>query len=258
MSDRIETYDLREPPRIDIATVAGDIIIKPWNKMQAKVVLSGDADTVASTRIDASADSLSIRSDPNRRSRRWFAKAMDVIVSTPEGGTLRIDSSSGDIRIRVALEDVDIASASGSVRVDEPIGDARIKVASGDVRVDQVRRDIEVSSANGDIRIGVARDVVLSTASGSTRLGTVEASARIRSASGDVRVRDFMGSDLTIKTMSGNATIGLAPGRVVAAEIKTMSGEFRNKIAATDGPKHGRMTLTVTSFSGDVTLRNAR
>ncbi|MFC2153341.1 hypothetical protein ACFLQ7_01755, partial [Actinomycetota bacterium] len=70
--------------------------------------------------------------------------------------------------------------------------------------------------------------------------------------------RRFAGNDLEIKTMSGDVGIGLVPGMVVKAAVKTLSGDFRNRIEPTPGPRVGSMSLTVDSFSGDVTLSSAK
>jgi DUF4097 and DUF4098 domain-containing protein YvlB len=258
MIDRVETYDVSDSPRVNISTNAGDIIIRPWDEMRIKVMLSGHAETVESTMIDATSDSVTVRTDPERSAFRFFGRGMDVIVSAPPGGTLRVNSSSGEVRVRIPLEDVEISSGSGDVRLDEWVGDVRIKVASGNVKIGDVERDAEVASANGDISIGSVRDVVAHSVSGTTTLGRIDSSARVNSASGDVRVRDFRGTDLTIKTMSGSSVIGLAPGRTVSAQIKTMSGQLRNKIRPAGGERTGLMNVKVTSFSGDVLLRNAR
>ena len=80
----------------------------------------------------------------------------------------------------------------------------------------------------------------------------------IKSATGDIRIRKFAGTDLEIKTMSGDATIGLVPGMIVNAAIKTLSGDLRNRIKPSPGEKTGSMNLTVTSFAGDVTLKSAK
>ena len=58
--------------------------------------------------------------------------------------------------------------------------------------------------------------------------------------------------------MSGDCAIGLIPGVVVKAQIKTMSGDFRNRIKPSAGEKTGTMNLAVTSFSGDVVLKSAK
>jgi hypothetical protein len=58
--------------------------------------------------------------------------------------------------------------------------------------------------------------------------------------------------------MSGDCTIGLGPGMVVKTAIKTLSGDFRNRIKPSHGDRTGSMNLTVTSFAGDVTLKSAK
>ena len=258
MMDRIETYDVVGSPRIDISSTAGDIVVKPGTTDQVKIVLNGHPETVENTLIEASADAVVVRSRAGNRSRRLFSRAMDITVTAPEGGSLRVSSGSGDVRVRLPLDDVEVNSGSGDVRIDQEAGEVRVKIGSGRAVVAGAVRDATVTSASGDVSIGYATDAVVKTASGTVVLGTSNGTARIKSASGDVKVRDFRGSDLVISTMSGDTTISLAPGRVVQARIKTLSGDFRNKIKPTSGEKTSTLSLDVKSFSGDVTLRTAR
>ncbi len=258
MMDRVETYDVVGLPKIDITSTAGDIVVKPGTTDQVEIVLSGHTETVENTLIEASADAVVVRSRAGNRSRRLFSRAMDITVTAPEGGSLRVSSGSGDVRVRLGLDDVEVKSGSGDVRIDKEVGDARVKIGSGRVVVAGAVRDATVSSSSGDVSIGYATDAVVKTASGSLVLGTINGSARIKSASGDVKVRDFRGTDLAISTMSGDTIIYLAPGRVVQARIKTLSGDFRNKVKPSSGEKTSKMSLDVKSFSGDVTLRTAK
>ncbi len=258
MTERCETYDVSEAPRIEISSAAGDVLIKQWDENRVKVVLSGQPEAVEKAIIEASHDTVSIRSRSDSRGRRFFARAMDVTVTAPPGGTIHVRSGSGDVRVRLRASGVDINAASGDVRIEEDVDDVRVKVASGGVSIAHVNGDVEVVSASGEVEVEHAADVHVSSASGSIIVGTVERTARLKSASGDVKVRDFRGSDLVVKTMSGDAILGLAPGRVVEARVKTLSGDFRNRIEPSCGDKTGRMTLVVTSFSGDVILLSAR
>ena len=257
MMDRIETYDVVGSPKIDITSTAGDIVVKPGTTDQVKIVLSGYTETVENTLVEASADAVVVRSRAGNRSRRLFSRAMDITVTVPEGASLRVKSGSGDVRIRLGLDDVEVSSGSGDVRIDNEAGDVRVKIGSGRVVIAGAVRDATVTSVSGDVSIGYATDAVVKTASGTLVLGTVNGSARIKSASGDVKVREFRGSDLTISTMSGDTIIYLAPGRVVEARIKTLSGDFRNKVKPSSEEKTSKMSLDVKSFSGDVTLRTA-
>jgi DUF4097 and DUF4098 domain-containing protein YvlB len=155
------------------------------------------------------------------------------------------------------LAELVVSTGSGDIRIDETVGSTRIKVASGDVSLSDVVGDAEVTSANGDIRIPNAGDISVSTASGDVRIGEATRTITVKSASGDVTVKKFGGSDLEVTTMSGDVGIGLLPGLQVDASVKTLSGDFRNRIKPTEGDRTGSMSLRVKSFSGDVTLRSA-
>ena len=255
MSDRVETYDVSAVPSIDIAAQSGDIVIKPSDEPRVKIVLTGNAEAVDLMQIDASPESISIRSRHTKG--RFFSKRVDMVVSAPPGGYLKIDLASGQIRVRMPLAELVVTTASGDIRVDKTVGLVKVKVASGDVSLSDVVGDADVTSANGDIKIPSAGDVTVSTASGDVRIGEATRTITIKSASGDVNVKKFGGSDLDITTMSGDIGIGLVSGLQVNASVKTLSGDFRNRIKATEGERTGSMSLRVKSFTGDVTLRSA-
>jgi DUF4097 and DUF4098 domain-containing protein YvlB len=254
MSDRTETYDVTGVPSLEIVGQVGDIVIRQSDQPRVKIALSGNAEAVDLTEIDASPESISIRS--RRTKGRFLSKRVDMVVSVPPDGYLRVDIASGQVRSRVPLSEAVITTASGDIRLDEAVYAARIKVASGNVILSEVIGEAEVTSANGDIKIPSAGDIILSTASGDVRIGEAERTISVKSASGDVAVKRFGGTDAEITTMSGDVSIGLAPGLDIRASIKTLSGDFRNRIKPTGGDRSGTMSLKVKSFSGDVTLRS--
>jgi DUF4097 and DUF4098 domain-containing protein YvlB len=255
VSDRVETYDVTGVPSIEIAAQAGDIVIKPSDEPRVKIVLTGNAEAVDLTQVDASPESISIRSRHTKG--RFFNKRVDMVINAPPGGYLKIDLASGQIRVRIPLAELAITTGSGDIRVYEPVGSVRIKVASGDISLSDVVGDADITAASGDIKIPSAGDVTVSTASGDVRIGEVARTIAVKSASGDVGVKRFGGSDIDITTMSGNVSIGLVPGLQVKASVKTLSGDFRNRIKPTEGDRTGSMSLRVKSFTGDVTLRSA-
>lgn len=255
MSDRVETYDVDDAPAVEIANNAGDIVVRKGSAGKAKISLSGPTDAVEAAVIEVSSDLITVISRPPKA--RFFSKRVDIVVTVPPGGTLKVDVGSGAVRVRLPMTDVAISAASGEVRVDKPVRDLTIKVASGEVRVDSVERQAIIDTANGNIRIGTASDLRINTASGDVRVGEITEVGRIKSASGDVVVGTFGGSELEIKTLSGDSRIGLVPGMEVKAKVKTLSGDIRNKTTPSQGPRVGAMSLDVTSFSGDITLKNS-
>ncbi len=93
MSDRVETYDVTGVPSIEIAAQAGDIVIKPSDEPRVKIVLTGNAEAVDLTQVDASPESISIRSRHTKG--RFFNKRVDMVINAPPGGYLKIDLASG-------------------------------------------------------------------------------------------------------------------------------------------------------------------
>jgi|GEM_PF-1534685 len=255
MSDRVEVFDVDDAPAIEVSSNAGDIVIKKGDAGRVKIALSGPREAVDDVVVEASADIVSVRSKPAKA--RFFTKRVDIVITVPPGGTLKVDVGSGAVRVRLPMAEVAISAGSGDIRVDKPVGELTIKVGSGDIYVGTVDYQTTIASANGDIRVRNAYDIRCDTASGDVRLGEVSGVGRIKSASGDIVVGRFGGSELEIKTMSGDSRIGIVPGMEVKARIKTLSGDFRNKITKSDQPRVGSMALDVKSFSGDVTLKTA-
>jgi DUF4097 and DUF4098 domain-containing protein YvlB len=258
MTERVVKADVADRPVIDVSISSGNVIVKPGDSGKVKVILSGSSETVESASIDVTRDSVTIRSTSHRRGRRFFSRPLDVSIVAPVGVNVRVGIGSGDVRIRVDAQDVDVSSGSGDIRIDTVTRDLRAKAASGDITVARSEREANVVSASGDIRIDHVGDVSAKSASGNVTFGTATGVANIRTASGTVKVRDFRGAELNVSTMSGDVSVGLAPGRTVAASIKTLSGDFRNKVRPTSGDRSGTMALSISSFSGNVTLSSAK
>jgi hypothetical protein len=254
MSDKLSSFDVTGPTRISVTNRSGDVIVGPSDGDVVTVLLSGDQKAVDGTSIDATPGAVSVRANEDHQG--WFSKGVDVLITAPPGGVLRVRIGSGDVIVQLPMDAVDVNTGSGDVRIEHPLNKLRAKVASGSVLIDGAISDAAVSSASGDIRLTDADTVVVNTASGSVDIGSVTVEMNVKSASGDIKAHSFSGSNLDIKTMSGDVTIGLVEGLEVAAKITTMSGDFRNRIEPSGIETMRRATLRVKSFSGDVTLRS--
>lgn len=257
MSDRTETHRLDPGAHVLVSLHAGDIRFKHGDEGQAVIEMSGASDALDTVEVDATSEAIAITS--TIRKRRWFGiGSVDMVITIPPACDVTVRLGSGDLLVAVAVSDLEVSTGSGDIRVEDIGGTAELKVGSGDIRIGTVSGVARISSASGDVRLDSGTDVTISTAAGDLFLGDVSEAARIKSATGDIRIRRFSGTDLEIRTMSGDVGVGLVSGLVVNAAIKTMSGDFRNRIKPSSGEKTGTLNLQITSFSGDVTLRTAK
>ncbi len=257
MTDRTETYAVGDHPHVSIFVHAGDVRLKACEEGTVTVSLSGHSDTVDQMEIDADHDGVSVRAPG--KGRRWFGRgSIDAVVSLPRGSDVTVHNGAGDVVIGLDVDDLEVHTGAGDIRADDVDGTAELKVGSGDIRIGRIAGTARISSASGDVRLDSASELSASTAAGDLHVGAITDSAIVKAATGDVRIRSFGGSDLEIKTMSGDVTVGLVPGMVVNAAIKTLSGDLRNRIKPSPGEKTGTMNLTITSFAGDVTLKSAK
>lgn len=257
MSERNEAYDVGQNPEIAVYLQLGDVRVKSGSDGVVKIGLSGNGEAIDAIDIDATSDSVTIRSRSNRR--RWFGGgSVDATITVPSHSDVTVHNGAGDVFVGVTTNDLEVHTGSGDMRIDDVRGSADLKVGSGDIRTGDIGGTARVGSAAGDVRIERVNDLSASTAAGDLYVAEIVETGTIKSATGDIRIRKFGGSDLEVNTMTGDCTIGLVSGMVVNAAIKTMSGDFRNRIKPSGGDKVGTMNLTVTSFSGDVTLKSAK
>lgn len=256
MSDRTESYDVRDDATVVVNLPSGDIRFKQGEPGRVEVRLDGTADALAGVDIDATADTVTVQSTAKKR--RWFGGSVDALVTLPVGSDVVVHSGAGDVSVGLQVKELEIHTGAGDVRADTVSGVCAVKIGSGDVRLANLEGTARIASGAGDVRVDKATELSTSTAAGDVYIGEITETARIKSATGDIRIRKFAGSDLEIKTMSGDAGVGLVRGMLVNAEIKTLSGKLRNRVKPSDGEKIGKMNLVITSFSGDVTLRTAK
>ncbi|MCB1246101.1 MAG: DUF4097 family beta strand repeat protein [Acidimicrobiia bacterium] len=251
MTTRVETMQVGGVVTLDIANAVGDVVVRDADAAEVTVALSGDGNLVDGTSIDLVADRVTVRSP---KTGRRFARRMDVTVTMPPGGVALIRVAAGSIRVRSRVTEAELETSAGDVRMDEPVEEVSIRVASGNVTLADVSGSGDIDTANGDVRIRAAGDVRVSTASGDIRVDEVRRTGRLKSASGDLTIGRFAGTDLDAKTMSGDVRVGIATRMELKASVKTLSGDFRNKIQPSPGEKLGSASLRVSSFSGDITL----
>lgn len=178
-----------------------------------------------------------------------------VTVTAPPGTDLTVGTASARVALEAELGRVDVKTASGDVDI-ERARSATVKTASGDVKIGSVDEDVRVSSASGDVSCDSCGRAVFSTASGDVSLGESSDAVTASTASGDVRIDRFQGRRVSVKSMSGEASIGIPAGTQVDLDATTLSGRLNLPEPSPDTPpSERRMSVKAKLVSGDLTLR---
>jgi DUF4097 and DUF4098 domain-containing protein YvlB len=220
-------------------------------------------------------------------------RGLDVLVTAPEGtdvvvGTVGSErsilslarSGGGDIRLRGTVGDVDVALPSADVTAQVVTGSLGVKTASGDVTADRIDGPVKVRTVSGDVQLEtvhsdasltlVSGDVTVTTAhayvdvtsvSGDVTITDAHDGASMKSTSGDVVVRRAWSGSVRAATVSGDVAVGIPPGRGVAVDARSMSGDLSSEIDLNEEQGGGGdgtvVRVTAHSVSGDVEILRA-
>ncbi len=245
-----KTFSVGDHPEIDVRIPAGrvEVIEGPPGSVEV-VVDTNDKDFHVGQRGDV------IEAHSDREARWLFSSSADVSITMPPGGRALIRTASADIDAKTDFERAEIDSASGDVRL-RRASRAAVKTASGNIRIQTVDESLKAKSASGDIDVEVAGgSVEISTASGDIHIGSSDAFVEVNTASGRVRVDRYVGTDIALKSMSGNFEIGLETGTKVDLDASSLSGKVTWPPKRDVPPELKReMRLKAKSVSGDLTI----
>jgi hypothetical protein len=244
-------FNTGDRTRIEFRIQAGRIDCDEGPSGQVTVDVSGrGADAV---RVEQDGDTIVVYEERTG----WIrGGAVRIQALLPSGADIEMAGASTDLYVQVDAGDLVVKCASGDVAF-AIAGALEVKTASGDVRGEEIRGDARIGSASGDVYLDVVRgNVSASLASGDVSIERVEGDLRINSASGDVAVGRFHGSDVALKSVSGDLVIGFPRGIRLDANVNTLSGdvrlpEKRSDSTSSDRPK---VRFEAKTVSGDVRI----
>ena len=213
--------------RVVVEAGAGDLVVRGEQGRDVKVdgrACASSAELLEESKLEIrrEGDTVYVRTilPENPGSLLGFGYAyMDVTVQMPLTATLKLEDSSGDLRVSnvkgativdssgdQTLEhiagDLDVSDSSGEIKIVDVSGALRLKDSSGDVDVDGVQGDVLVtvdSSGDLDIRRVTGGVHVLSDNSGDIEIADVKRDVVIdQDSSGGIRVQE----------VGGNFTVG--------------------------------------------------
>ncbi len=250
----------------------GEVVVATHDAPRAEVdvrALRNDDTTreaVENTRVElrpgAAGDELLV--EVPQRTGSFFGREprIRVDVKVPHGSALAFTTASADVSATGRYGDVRGKTASGDVSV-ETAAEVRVETASGDLRFDTDEGDAEVKAASGDVRVGrVGGTFTGSVVSGDLRAGVVERGGSVAAVSGDVDVDALASGALSVRSVSGDVTLGVPEGTRVHVDVTTVSGDLKSDVALSDEPggegDGPLVEISGRTVSGDLRVRRAK
>lgn len=158
------------------------------------------------------------------------------VMAEEVSASLTVETAVGKTLVRRPVEDrpgtAKIISRGGDVQLDgwnAPGGSLSVETVNGDVLGEGLSvRSLTLSSRSGDVKLNKVQTVAeasLESVSGDVSLsgGSVGARASVKTQSGDASVQNLRAEQMTVETVSGDATLQETSG---ALTVKTVSGDI--------------------------------
>ncbi len=252
---RREEFTVGARASVDIGVKSGTVEVRTGSAGTGRVSMDGDG--TDEWDITQLGDSISVKSAGRRG---WRSRSVRLLVEVPERSDVDITTVSADVTLIGEFGAVRIRTASGEVCADD-VDRLDVSSAAGDVRVTGIADDVTCSTASGDVDLGtVGGRLVVSTASGDVRIARASGDAQMSGASGEVRVSRYDGANLSVKSISGDITLGLPTGIRVEPDISTLSGRTMLPAPST-APSRGErrvVRIRLRTVSGDITIERSQ
>jgi DUF4097 and DUF4098 domain-containing protein YvlB len=216
------------PIDLEVSIPSGEILVETSHSDETVVVVDGSEKLVEQTIVELRGRKLVVEF----RGKGVFGITISigdfgfgngklrVRAQVPHGSDAALQTAAADMTVAGRVRSLDTKSASGDLAVHGEIeGDATVKTVSGDVRL---------VSVGGDLRLqGVSADVTVGSVGGSVEAKTV---------SGDLRVDSVRQGQVTAQSVSGDITIGVAPGTSLDVDAGSVSGDLASDVPLGSDP----------------------
>lgn len=256
-----ETRAVQADVRIEIQNVAGEVIVRGWDRNEVHVqgTLGDDVEDLI---LEGGASSLRIEVEipNNSRGRRDIEAYLEIQV--PRGARLDVETVSAGIEVTQVDGDMKIASVSGSLEIAGSPAEVQAESVSGSIRIRGDGTRISAESVSGSVTVeGAAGRVDVSSVSGNveTRAAEIQEGS-FESVSGRVELHGRLSpsAQIDIESHSGNVELYLPADTSASFEVETFSGDIDNDLGP-DARRVDRYTpskrLEFTSGSGSARVR---
>lgn len=256
---------------VDLSQVSGNITVTASRGREAKVYAFTEYGTL---RADFSGSRIVLEV----RSRRGRMGESEFRLQLPAGTRVLARSVSGEVSVTGMKAAVEARSVSGSVHVEDATDRVSLESVSGDVTASGIAGALRATSVSGDLKLtGVAGDLELQSVSGEVVIHDARSgNVRAETVSGSVEYQGSLdkAGRYEFKSHSGDVTLTLPDNLGANFSLSTFSGSVDSAIPMTLQPSDemtgrrrsktmefsvggGGARITVSTFSGDVTIQKA-
>lgn len=264
-----DSRPLNADARLNVRNVAGVIEVEAWDKPTLDIAAQL-ADNVEKVEITGSAADLRLEVRTKKSERYGNYDDTQLRLRVPAGVVLTLDGTSADLIVRGLKGTLVARTVSGDVQIEVNSKTVSAQTVSGDVTVlapYAIRSKVSTVSGDADVQ-GASGELAAESVSGDVRVeGGVFSKLELKSVSGDVDIRGAAAPDAVVKAESLSGDVRFDAPSTLSAQVtmKTFSGEkhcdFEGLSPSGDGKRtvlklgDGRGNVTLTSFSGDVSLQ---
>ncbi len=261
------TFDTPSPITARIDLGVGSVRIRAADRAVTEVTVrphdggsSADLQAAGQATVDYTDGHLLVRT--TGRPRLLFlgsSGGVDVEVVLPEGSSVDVRTSAGDITCSGRLGTTALESRHGDIRLDTATG-LRARTSSGGITAGAVDGDAVAHTDYGDVRIGrTDGDARLRSSCGDVTVDRSAGSLLGSTSYGRVRVGEAVRGSLVLETAYGEVEAGIARGTAAWLDLQSASGSIRNELTAADGPDDatGTVELRARTAYGDILVRRA-
>ncbi|MFJ8505815.1 DUF4097 family beta strand repeat-containing protein [Streptomyces avermitilis] len=205
---------------------------------------AGRIQFIAADRADTTVEVL-----PANTSRSRDAKAAEQTEVAYDDGVLRIKAPEAKNQILGP-------SGSIEVTVQLPAGSrVEAKAALAEFRGVGRLGDVSFEGAQGAVKLDEAASARLTLQSGDVSVGRLGGPAQISTQKGDLRITEAVRGTVTLRTESGEISVGAARGVSASLDAGTSYGRIHNALKNTD-VAGAALTIRATTAYGDISARS--
>jgi DUF4097 and DUF4098 domain-containing protein YvlB len=285
---RNEHFETAGHVRLEIDNEAGTVDVTTSDAATTTIELSADPDAQelldrATVECRPSGDGHVVRVKlPKQRLLLRRSERVRIVVVAPHGTDLSVSTASANVDATGLFGRVDSETASGDVTVDQG-SDVRMRTASGDlslgsadtadlrsvsgeVVVGRVTGRTRINGTSATVRLGEAgSQVTVETVSGAIEVDLARAGVNAKTVSGDVSLRCVANGDVVLSAVSGDAIVGIPPGRAIEVDAQSLSGRLQSDFDLDGAPAvagagvdpGGRVHVRSNSVSGNLRIVRA-